>query len=72
VASNEKKPIFMLTVYAAAHEIMASELAHVAYALESAAREARAAGGGKTSGIILGPGAIEIGFWEYSPAAELG
>lgn len=73
MASNEKTPIFVLTVFAAAqrHESMASELAHVAYALESAAREARSAGGGRTSGIILGAGAVEIGSWEYLPAAEI-
>jgi hypothetical protein len=50
---------------------MASELAHVGYACEAAGREARAAGGGKLSGVILGAGAIEIGSWEYFPAAEI-
>jgi hypothetical protein len=72
VASNEKKPIFTLTVFAGEHEGHASTLAHVAYACETAGRDARAAGGGKTSGIILGAGAVEIGSWEYSPTAGPG
>lgn len=72
MASNEKTPIFTLTVFGAGHETMASELAHIGYACEAAGREARAAGGGKLSGIILAAGGIEIGSWEYLPDAEGG
>jgi hypothetical protein len=70
--SDGKTPIFTLTVFGVGHETMASELAHVGYACEAAGREARAAGGGKLSGVVLGAGAVEIGEWEYSPAAERG
>ena len=70
--SDGKTPIFTLIVFGAGHETTASELAHVGYACEAAGREARAHGGAILSGVILGAGAVEIGSWEYSPAAEPG
>lgn len=66
--ADERKVIFVLNVYGAAHESRASELAHIARACEQAARDARSAGGGKLSGTILADGAVEIGSWEYSPS----
>jgi hypothetical protein len=67
--ADDKTPIFTLTVFGAGHETTASELAHVGYACEAAARAARSAGGGQLSGVILGAGAVEIGFWQYTPGA---
>jgi hypothetical protein len=68
--ADEKKTIFTLTVYGAAHETMASELAHIDRACTQASQAARSAGGGKLNGIMLGDSAVELGEWEYSPVAS--
>jgi hypothetical protein len=61
--------IFTVSVYGADHESHASALAHIDRACTLAARDARAAGGGKLSGIILGDGATPLGEWKYEPDA---
>jgi hypothetical protein len=65
-----EKIIFTVRVYGADLESHSSSLAHIDRACTQAARDARAAGGAKLNGVILGDGAVEIGEWEYSPAAE--
>jgi hypothetical protein len=64
-----EKIIFTVRVYGAAHESMASELAHIDRACTQAAHAARSAGGGILTGIMLGDSAVELGEWEYSPVA---
>jgi hypothetical protein len=59
--------IFTVRVYGAAHESMTSELAHIDRACTQAAQAARAAGGGKLNGVMLGDSAVELGEWEYTP-----
>ena len=65
---TERAIIFTVRVFAEKHETTASELAHVDRALTQAARDARAAGGGKLSGVMLGDGAVPLGEWEYMPS----
>jgi hypothetical protein len=65
-----EKIIFTVRVYGAAHESHAATLAHVDRACTQAAWNARAAGGGKLNGIMLGDSAVELGEWEYSPVAS--
>ena len=64
--------VFTVRVFGAAHESHAATLAHIDRACTQAARDARAAGGGKLNGIMLGNSAVELGEWQYLPAAELG
>jgi hypothetical protein len=65
-----QRVVFTVKVYGAAHETHAQTLAHIAQACQGAAHDARAAGGGKLSGVILADGAVEIGSWQYSPSAS--
>jgi hypothetical protein len=67
--ADGKKTIFTLTVFAAAHESRASELAHIAQACQGAAKDARGAGGAKLNGIVLADGAVPIGEWRFDPVA---
>jgi hypothetical protein len=67
--ADGEKVIFVLRVFAAAHESMAQELAHIAQACQGAANDARAAGGARRAGLVLADGAVEIAEWEYSPVA---
>jgi hypothetical protein len=63
--------IFTVEVFGAAHESRGSELAHIAQACNAAQQDARAAGGAKLSGVVLGDGAVPIGRWKYEPNAEV-
>jgi hypothetical protein len=67
--ADGKKVIFVLRVFAAGHESMAQELAHIAQACQGAAKDARGAGGGKLSGTVLADGAVPIGEWRFDPVA---
>jgi len=62
--------IFTVRVYGAAHESRSAELAHVDRVCASAARAARAAGGGQLNGVVLADGGAEqIGDWQFLPLA---
>jgi hypothetical protein len=60
-----EKIIFTVRVYELAHESHESRLAHVSQALQGAANDARAAGGVKKSGIVLGERATPLAEWAY-------
>jgi hypothetical protein len=64
-----KEILFTVRVFAMGHESHASALAHIDRACQTAAHDARAQGGGKLNGVILGDGATPIGEWSYEPAA---
>jgi hypothetical protein len=51
--ADGEKVIFVLRVFAAAHESMAQELAHIVQACQGAGNAARAAGGAQRVGLVL-------------------
>jgi hypothetical protein len=60
--------IFTVQVFAGLHETHASTLAHIDKVCQRAARDARAAGGAKLSGVVLADGGAEqIGAWQFQP-----
>jgi hypothetical protein len=60
--------VFTVRVFAGLHETHASTLAHVDQVCQRAARDARAAGGAKLSGVVLADGGAEqIGAWQFQP-----
>ena len=67
--SDERTVIFVLRVFAAAHESRAQELAHIAQACQGAANDARAAGGTKLTGVVFADGHVPIAEWRFDPVA---
>jgi hypothetical protein len=65
--ADERKVIFVLRVFAAKHETMAQELAHIQRACDGASHDARAAGGAQREGLVKADGGVDIAGWEYSP-----
>lgn len=63
-------PIFVVTVRNPRMESATAELAFIAQALDIASREARAHGGTKTTGVMIGHGGEPVGEWKYMPGSR--
>ena len=58
-----------ITVSVPTSEKQVQEVFHIARALDLAAHDIRSGGGLKTSGTMLGTGAVSLGTWSYTAGA---
>jgi hypothetical protein len=65
-AQDKNKTIFVVSVGDPRLQSAEAELAHIEQALHLASNEARAHGGTKTNGTMIGHGGTELGTWRYT------